>query len=135
MFSYGKLVVFRQRRMFVTYSEVVFFLRLSSFWGCLYFKPVFILRLSSFWGPCHFDVVWTKILLWTFFYPKCFWTLNTIDQKNVRSKYFGLKISFWPNKSFVRLWSCDNVQTERKIFEYAHWPRLQIERNLGELVS
>ena len=32
------------------------------------------------------------------------------------------------NKAFVGLGSCDNVQTERKIFEYANWPRLQIKR-------
>ena len=34
----------------------------------------------------------------------------------------------WINKAFVGLGSCDNVQTERKIFEYANWPRLQIKR-------
>ena len=28
------------------------------------------------------------------------------------------------NKAFVRLGSCDNVQTERSIFEYANWPKL-----------
>ena len=32
------------------------------------------------------------------------------------------------NKAFVGFGSCDNVQTERKIFEYANWPRLQIKR-------
>ena len=32
------------------------------------------------------------------------------------------------NKAFVGLGSCDNVQTERKIFEYANWPRLYIKR-------
>ena len=32
------------------------------------------------------------------------------------------------NKAFVGLRSCDNVQTERKIFKYANWPRLQIKR-------
>merc|ERR1712121_510240 len=32
------------------------------------------------------------------------------------------------NKAFVGLGSCDNVQTERDIFEYANWPRLQIKR-------
>ena len=32
------------------------------------------------------------------------------------------------NKAFVGHGSCDNVQTERKIFEYANWPRLQIKR-------
>merc|ERR1712081_165439 len=32
------------------------------------------------------------------------------------------------NKAFVGLGSCDNVQTERKIFEYANWPWLQIKR-------
>ena len=26
------------------------------------------------------------------------------------------------NKAFVGLGGCDNVQTERKIFEYANWP-------------
>ena len=29
------------------------------------------------------------------------------------------------NKAFVGLGSCDNVQTERSIFEYANWPKLQ----------
>ena len=33
------------------------------------------------------------------------------------------------NKAYVRLTSCHNVQTERKIFEYANWSRLQIKRN------
>merc|ERR1712081_136047 len=32
------------------------------------------------------------------------------------------------NKAFVGLGSCDNVQTERIIFEYANWPRIQIKR-------
>ena len=32
------------------------------------------------------------------------------------------------NKAYVRLTSCHNVQTERKIFEYANWPRLQLKR-------
>ena len=32
------------------------------------------------------------------------------------------------NKAFVGLGSCDNVQTKRKIFEYANWPRLKIKR-------
>ena len=32
------------------------------------------------------------------------------------------------NKAFVELGSCDNVHTERKIFEYANWRRLQIKR-------
>ena len=32
------------------------------------------------------------------------------------------------NKAFVRLGSCDNIQTERSIFEYANWPRLQVKR-------
>ena len=32
------------------------------------------------------------------------------------------------NKAFVRLGSFDNVQTERSIFKYADWPRLQIKR-------
>ena len=31
-------------------------------------------------------------------------------------------------KAFVGLGSCDNVQTERKIFKYANWPRLQIKK-------
>ena len=30
------------------------------------------------------------------------------------------------NKAFVGLGSCENVQTERSIFKYANWPRLQI---------
>ena len=29
------------------------------------------------------------------------------------------------NKAFVGLRSCDKVQTERSIFEYANWPKLQ----------
>ena len=33
-----------------------------------------------------------------------------------------------PNKDFVGLGSCDNVQTERSIFEYANWQSLQIKR-------
>ena len=37
-------------------------------------------------------------------------------------------ISQLKNKAIVGLGSCDNVQTERKIFEYANWPRLQIKR-------
>ena len=32
------------------------------------------------------------------------------------------------NQAFVRLGSFDNVQTERSIFEYANWPRLQVKR-------
>jgi len=32
------------------------------------------------------------------------------------------------NKAFVGLGSCDNVQTETSIFEYANWPSLQIKR-------
>ena len=32
------------------------------------------------------------------------------------------------NKAFVGLGSCDKVQTERKIFEYANWPKLKIKR-------
>ena len=34
----------------------------------------------------------------------------------------------WKNKAFVGLGSCDKDQTERKIFEYANWSRLQINR-------
>ena len=30
------------------------------------------------------------------------------------------------NKAFVGLGSCDNVQTERSIFEYANWARLLV---------
>ena len=30
------------------------------------------------------------------------------------------------NKAFIGLGSCDNVQTERSIFEYVNWPWLQI---------
>ena len=37
-------------------------------------------------------------------------------------------ISYKGNKAFVGLGSCDNEQTERKIFEYANLPRLQIKR-------
>ena len=29
------------------------------------------------------------------------------------------------NKAFVGLGSCDNVQAERSIFEYANWPKLR----------
>ena len=32
---------------------------------------------------------------------------------------------FFKNKAFVTLGSCDNVQTERSIFEYANWPKLR----------
>ena len=32
------------------------------------------------------------------------------------------------NKAFIGLGSCDNVQTERSIFEYANWSRLYIKR-------
>ena len=32
------------------------------------------------------------------------------------------------NKAFVGLGSCENVQIEMSIFEYAKWPRLQIKR-------
>ena len=39
-----------------------------------------------------------------------------------------LMYSLISNKAFVGLKSCDNVQTETKIFEYANWPRLQIKR-------
>ena len=31
------------------------------------------------------------------------------------------------NKAFVSLGSCNKVQTERLIFKYANWPRLQIK--------
>ena len=43
--------------------------------------------------------------------------------------FYSMNFSWCPlNKAFVGLGSCDNVQTERKIFEYASWPRLQIKR-------
>ena len=29
------------------------------------------------------------------------------------------------NKAFFELGSCDNVQTERSIFKYSNWPKLQ----------
>ena len=32
------------------------------------------------------------------------------------------------NKAFIGLGSCDNIQTERSIFEYANWPRLEVKR-------
>ena len=32
------------------------------------------------------------------------------------------------NMAFVGIGSCDNVQTERSIFKYANWLRLQIKR-------
>ena len=35
------------------------------------------------------------------------------------------KPDFQLNKAFVGLGSCDNVQTERSIFKYANWPKLQ----------
>ena len=37
---------------------------------------------------------------------------------NTRQKYHKI------NKAFVGLGSCDNVQTERSIFEYVNWPKL-----------
>ena len=37
------------------------------------------------------------------------------------------------NKVFVGLRSCDNVQTERSIFEYANWPMLQIKSKVAKL--
>merc|ERR1719317_1521788 len=42
------------------------------------------------------------------------------------SIYFHILVMI--NKAFVGLGSCDNVQTERIIFEYANWPRLQLKR-------
>ena len=50
---------------------------------------------------------------------------KTFVQKNVVS----LKLSV-PNKAFGGLGSCDNIQTERSIFKYANWPRLQIKRTV-----
>ena len=38
------------------------------------------------------------------------------------------KSLFIKNKAFVGLGSSNNVQTERKIFEYANWRRLQLKR-------
>ena len=35
------------------------------------------------------------------------------------------------NKDYVGLARCDNIQTRRKIFEYANWPRLKIIENLS----
>ena len=32
------------------------------------------------------------------------------------------------NKAFAGLGSCDKVQTERSIFEYENWPKLQNQR-------
>ena len=32
------------------------------------------------------------------------------------------------SKVFIRLRSCNNFQTERSIFEYGNWPRLQIKK-------
>ena len=50
---------------------------------------------------------------------------KTFVQKNVVS----LKLSV-PNKAFGGLGSCNNIQTERLIFKYANWPRLQIKRTV-----
>ena len=30
------------------------------------------------------------------------------------------------SEAFVGLWSCDNGQTERSVFQYPNWPRLEI---------
>ena len=38
-----------------------------------------------------------------------------------------IKGLFTLNKDFVGLRSCNNAQTERLIFKYANWPRLQIK--------
>ena len=35
--------------------------------------------------------------------------------------FFGAAVPCMKNKAFVALGSCDNVQTERSIFEYANW--------------
>ena len=39
----------------------------------------------------------------------------------------GLRRTRTKNMAFVGLGSCDNVQTETSILEYANWPRLQIK--------
>ena len=47
-------------------------------------------------------------------------------------KFFSAKLFpdqyFFKNKAFVRLGSCNSVQTKTLIFKYANWPRLQIKR-------
>ena len=52
-----------------------------------------------------------------------------LNYLNVRSVIFlsvqKLKLKD-VNKAFVGLESCDNVQIERSIFEYANWKRLQV---------
>ena len=67
-------------------------------------------------------------------------TLNPNNLSWVGSaSWIGVWLWRWPNlfccikvwiknKAFVGLRSCDNVQTERSIFEYANWQRLQVKR-------
>ena len=49
-------------------------------------------------------------------------------QKRKNKVLYFLQLQKIENKAFVGLGSCDNVQTERSIFEYANWPRLQVKR-------
>ena len=46
----------------------------------------------------------------------------------VRSQTKLWKLQAGWNKAFVGLRSCNYVQTERSIFKYANWPRLQVKR-------
>ena len=53
------------------------------------------------------------------------YTFNGVTKTKTATTYLHENIF---NKAFVGLGSCDNVQTERGIFKYANWPRLQIKR-------
>ena len=47
-------------------------------------------------------------------------------KKFLGTKDFAVKNNFGSkNKAFVGLGSCDNVQTEMPILEYANWPKLR----------
>ena len=54
-------------------------------------------------------------------------TLHLIEAQSTVAQQTGRKPH--RNKAFVGLRNCDNVKTERSIFEYAKWPRLQIKRS------
>ena len=55
-------------------------------------------------------------------------TLCILTKVKVFCRNFHLIINIINKKAFVGLGNFDNVQTERKIFKYANWPRLQIKR-------
>ena len=67
-----------------------------------------------------------NILLDIFWIP---WINLSIRLHLTRSLFISKHLLLYKyNKAFVGLGRCDNVQTERLIFEYANWQRLQIER-------